>query len=368
MVTIPVPVERGAHEYHVQAGLIGGIGQLVKKVMGSLPLVIVADKNVAASAARSAAASLAEEKLPVIGMVPVQAEERNKTLEGAGALYDAFLEHGLDRGGAVVVVGGGLVGDLAGFAAATYKRGVPFVLCPTTLLSMVDASIGGKTAINRRLPGGGLGKNLIGTVTQPLAIVADPAVLSTLPDRELRCGLAESVKHAVVGDAGLMDLLERDGEAILARDPEALQQLIERSVPVKIRLVAEDPREHGRRAELNLGHTFAHAAEAEESLGLRHGEAVSVGLVAAARLAAARRMLPAGDADRIERLLARLGLPTRLPGRPERGRLLRMMSQDKKVLAGRMRLILPRAIGRVEIIEDAQPEEVDRAWCAVGAV
>jgi len=330
-------------------------------------LVIVADRNVAEGAAEVAAASMASEQIPVVGIVPVTAEESGKTLEGAGALYDAFLEHGLDRGGAVVAGGGGLVGDLAGFAASTYKRGVPFVLCPTTLLAMVDASIGGKTAINRRLPGGGLGKNLIGTITQPRAILADPDVLSTLPDRELRCGLAECVKHAMVGDPALIEFMERRGEAILARDPKALQELIERSVPVKVRLVAEDPLERGRRAELNLGHTFAHAAEAEEALGLKHGEAVSVGLVAAARLAATRRMLPTADADRVERLLSRLGLPTRLPGSPQRSRLMRLMGQDKKVLAGRTRLVLPRAIGRVEIVEDARQEEVDRAWAAVGA-
>lgn len=367
MVSIQIPSKDQASEFHMQAGLIGGIGRLVKKVIGKLPLSVVADSAVSGTVGVAAVAALEEEGIPVVGTVPVKAEESAKTLETAGAICDAFIAQGLDRGGAVVAIGGGLVGDLAGFAASTYKRGVPFVLVPTTLLAMVDASIGGKTAVNRAVPGGGLGKNLIGTFAMPRAIVADPQTLGTLPDRELRCGLAECVKHAVIGDAELLPMLEQRGSALMARDPAALATLIERSAAVKIRLVAEDPLERGRRAELNLGHTFAHALEADHSLGLKHGEAVSIGLVAAARLAATRRMLPAGDAERIERLLAKLGLPTRVARLPDRASLMRAMSQDKKALAGRMRLVLPRAIGRVEVVEDSAPDEVARAWESVGA-
>ena len=297
----------------------------------------------------------------------VVASESRKSLEMVRRAYDALLATDCDRGTLILALGGGIVGDLAGFVAATYLRGVACIQIPTTLLAMIDASVGGKTGVNIRLPDGDhLGKNLIGAFWQPRAVIIDPETLHTLPPREFRCGLAESIKHAIIADHDLFTRLE-DLAPNLAPDTPRLDDLIRRSVEVKIHIVEADEREHGPRALLNLGHTFGHALEACPELHLLHGEAVAVGLVAAARLAADHAGLPGRTADRIARLVAACGLPDRLPVPAPADMLLDFMRYDKKRRAGTLRLVLPTDIGAAELRDDLPDDAIRAAWRHVGA-
>jgi 3-dehydroquinate synthase len=257
-----------------------------------------------------------------------------------------------------------VVGDLAGFAAAIYQRGVPFIQIPTTLLAQVDSSVGGKTAINHTR-----GKNMIGAFHQPLAVIADVATLDTLPARELRAGIAEVVKHGVALDAEFAAWLEASMEKLLARERAALEHAVLRSCELKARVVAADEREAGVRALLNLGHTFGHAIEAGMGYGeWLHGEAVAAGMVMAAELSARAGMLARGDAERVRTLVARAGLPTEGPAlAPER--LLELMQVDKKAAGGRMRFVLLEAIGKACLRGDVDEALVRAAIgaCAPGA-
>ena len=266
--------------------------------------------------------------------------EQHKSLEVTGRIFDALVTGRMNRDSCVVALGGGVVGDIAGFAAACYQRGVNFVQVPTTLLAQVDSSVGGKTGVNH--PGG---KNLIGAFHQPRAVVSDTATLSTLPVRELRAGLAEVIKYGLVADGGFLDWLDTNLPALLSRDPAALAHAIRRCCEVKAAIVAEDEREHGRRALLNLGHTFGHAIEAAAGYGeWLHGEAVGVGMLLAADLS--HRLGWIGDADvgRVRDMLLRAGLRTVAPPIGA-SRALDLMGMDKKVLAGRIRLVLLESLG-----------------------
>jgi 3-dehydroquinate synthase len=261
-------------------------------------------------------------------------------------IYEKLLASGLDRQGTIVALGGGVVGDVAGFAAATYMRGVDLVQCPTSLLAMVDASIGGKTGVD--LP---QGKNLVGAFKQPRIVLADVGVLGTLPRAEFAAGMAEVVKAGLIGDPMLWEALENgrwDGEFW---EQEDMQSLVVQAVRVKRDVVEEDPFERGRRAVLNLGHTFGHAIEQVSNYEIRHGEAVAIGLVAAARLSASLGHCSPTLGERIEALLARLKLPTRIAGL-EAEALLVAMSSDKKKAGGRLRFVLLRGVGDVFISGD----------------
>ena len=266
----------------------------------------------------------------------------------------------------MIAVGGGIVGDTAGFAAATYQRGLPLVHVPTTLLAMVDASIGGKTGVNIKLPGGGLGKNLIGAFWQPKAVPIDPAVLGTLDGRDLRCGLAECVKAAIIADASLLEFLSERVAAILKLDTATLVELIDRCVRIKVAIVCEDEREQGPRALLNLGHTFAHAIEADQQLGVRHGEAVSIGLAAAMDCAVRTGRMDA-DRARVNAVLETFGLPLTLPARTAVSGLMHAMQFDKKAVGGRARLVVPEGLGAASIRDDVPEAVVTAAWATVGA-
>ncbi|HMN95592.1 MAG TPA: 3-dehydroquinate synthase [Phycisphaerales bacterium] len=369
---LPWPAQGGAAPIQLQAGLLGTIGSIVRKIVNTTTTLLVVDEGVAETHGPVVVQSLAAEGFAV-GTSIVKAEESLKTMETVARLYGEMLACGVDRESVVVVLGGGTVGDIGGFAAATYMRGVATVLVPTTLLAMVDASIGGKTGVNLPLPGGTLGKNLAGAFWPPRAIIDDPETLRTLPARELRCGLAECVKHALIGDPDLIDYIESRRAEILALETESLTGLLARSIAVKARIVAEDPYERSSRAQLNLGHTFGHAIEPEPALGLRHGEAVSIGLCAAMRLARLRGMVAEAQVRRVERLLDAIGLPTRVPpakadraAAVDRDRVLRAMRVDKKNRAGRIRLVLPDGIGRVRIIDDVPEAEIREAWEEVG--
>ena len=276
--------------------------------------------------------------------IAVEDGEKAKSWATLDRVFDALLGARLGRDAVVVALGGGVVGDLAGFAAAIYQRGVDFIQVPTTLLAQVDSSVGGKTAINHAR-----GKNMIGAFHQPRAVIADVSTLDTLPERELRAGLAEVIKHGVALDAPFVDWLEKNIERLCARDREALEYAVRRSCELKAAVVAEDEREAGRRALLNLGHTFGHAIEAATGFGpWLHGEAVAAGMVMAAKLSAGAGLIGRADAERIEALVARAGLPTRPPQiAPSRWREL--MAVDKKAARGRVRFVLLEAIGAAKL-------------------
>lgn len=288
--------------------------------------------------------------------------EQHKTLATVSALYDQFLAGGLDRSGTVVALGGGVTGDVAGFAAASFMRGVRFAQVPTTLLAMVDASVGGKTGVD--LP---QGKNLVGAFKQPILVVIDPSVLATLPAEEVRSGLAEVIKHGVIGAADLFGELETENNGRLSSwwEEDAAAR-IAHAVGVKIAVVEQDPYEKGRRAVLNLGHTVGHALEKLSGFALRHGEAVAIGIVAAARIAAKLGMAHPSLAERIEAVLKAWGLPTACPPFATDD-ILEAMQHDKKRQGRGLRWILPTSIGNVEIIEDIPVDIVKTALRSLGA-
>jgi 3-dehydroquinate synthase len=285
--------------------------------------------------------------------------EQAKGWPGVEGLIDALVAARLGRDGLVVALGGGVIGDLAGFAAAIYQRGVPYVQVPTTLLAQVDSSVGGKTAINHAR-----GKNMIGAFHQPRAVIADVATLDTLPARELRAGLAEVIKHGLALDAAFVDWLESNVEKILQRDRAALVYAVRRSCELKAGIVAADERESGARALLNLGHTFGHAIEAGTGYGAwLHGEAVAAGMVMAAELSLLSGMISKGDVARVRRLLERAGLPVRGPALGA-ARMLELMALDKKVAAGRVRFIMLEAIGKAVLREVPDAGLVEQAITA----
>jgi 3-dehydroquinate synthase len=290
----------------------------------------------------------------------LQAGDAAKSWDNLGRLLDAILDQRPERADLLVALGGGVVGDMAGFAAACYQRGIGFVQMPTTLLAQVDSSVGGKTGVNH--PGG---KNLIGAFHQPQAVVTDTATLRTLPPRELRAGLAEVVKHALICDADLFAWLEANAEALLALDPAALAHAVHRCCAIKAGIVARDERETGERALLNLGHTFGHAIETVTGYGpWLHGEAVAVGLAMATGMSQRAGWLPAADAARLDALLARLGLRTEARGSvtPEAARAA--MRLDKKVRDGRVRLVLLKGIGQAFLSDDWPTDAFDATLAA----
>lgn len=274
--------------------------------------------------------------------------EQEKRLESMLPVFDEMLVNGFGRDCQVVALGGGVIGDLAGFVAASYQRGVDFIQIPTTLLAMVDSSVGGKTGVNHPR-----GKNMIGAFHQPQAVIADLGVLETLPDRELRAGLAEVVKYALLGDAELIDWLEAHMDKALARDPEVLAQIVERCCGNKAAIVAADEREAGERALLNLGHTFGHAIEAARGYGdWLHGEAIAAGMCMAARMSARLGWISAAERDRAVALVGSVGLPTEPPADISAERFREFMRRDKKNRDGALRLVLLRGLGDAVVTAD----------------
>jgi 3-dehydroquinate synthase len=276
-------------------------------------------------------------------------------------MLDVLVANRFSRDACVVALGGGVVGDMAGFAAACYQRGISFVQVPTTLLAQVDSSVGGKTGVNH--PGG---KNLIGAFHQPAAVFADTNSLNTLPDRELRAGLAEVIKYGLIVDREFFDWLEANAAALLARDPAALAHAIKRSCEIKAEIVGRDEREQGERALLNLGHTFGHAIESATNYSTwLHGEAVAAGMLLATDMSARLGWVNAADVGRVERILAAFGLPVDVSSLAA-DTLADKMKIDKKVAAGRIRLVLLKAIGKSVVTgdyEDAALHETLRARC-----
>jgi 3-dehydroquinate synthase len=363
MSSLQINCTGGRYDMLVEAGALTALGSRVGS-LGCKRMLVVADAHVVDTHAAAAVASLSAAGGDVT-LHAIPAEEAKKTMPAVESIWTAALSAGLDRSSCIIAVGGGLVGDVTGFAAASYLRGIDFVQVPTTLLSMVDASVGGKTGINLPLPSGGLGKNLAGAFWQPRLVVADPVTLNTLPLRERRCGLAEVIKHALIGDPGLLDVLEQNLSLILDADPDTTTALVDRAVRVKIDVVQQDEHEHGCRALLNLGHTFAHAIEPDANLGLKHGEAVSIGLVAAAALSERLGRLEGDWVPRLLAILEQSGLPVRLAEARRPEELVARMRFDKKIQGGSHRLIVPIAPGKVEIIDDVPERALIEAWNAV---
>jgi len=286
--------------------------------------------------------------------------ESFKTLDSLNRVFDALLAANADRATVIVALGGGVVGDIAGFAAATFQRGVPYVQVPTTLLAQVDSSVGGKTAVNHPL-----GKNMIGAFHQPRAVIADTRTLRSLPARELGAGLAEVVKHGVIRDAAFFEWIEREALSLRRADDAALAHAIRRSCEIKAQVVAADERESGERALLNFGHTFGHAIESGLGYGeWLHGEAVAAGMVLAARYSVRRANLPAPVAERIATVLERLELPVKAP-RMTSQRWLEFMARDKKNRGGHITLILLEALGRAVIAKDASARDLEEFLASV---
>ncbi len=354
-----IRVELGALAYPVRIGrgVLESAGAAIAPLLRRPRVAVVADATAAALHGATLRASLASAGVEG-AWIEVPPGEASKSWGELARVCDALLELELDRNELVLAFGGGVVGDLAGFAAAVTKRGLDFVQVPTTLLAQVDSSVGGKTAIDTPR-----GKNLVGAFHQPRLVLADLDVLSTLPPREVAGGLAEVIKHGLLGDRAYFDAVAADLPALLAREPEALARAVARSVEIKAEVVAADEREGGRRALLNLGHTFGHALEAETGFGagLSHGEAVGLGCALAGRFSVAQGLCPEADARRAEAVIAAAGLPTRLEqaGRFEAGRLLHHMAQDKKAEGGALVLVLVRAIGEAFVAKG-----VDRATVA----
>jgi 3-dehydroquinate synthase len=315
------------------------IGQ-ISNLSISRNTIIVTDENVA---------KYHLEKFQGINSIVLSAGEEHKNLAIVSRLWDAFLENGLDRKGTVVALGGGVISDLTGFAASTYLRGIDWIAIPTTLLAMVDASLGGKTGFD--LP---QGKNLIGSFHPPKLVLADPSLLLTLSDRDLRSGMAEVVKHGVISDPQLFDLCSRGMDWVKGN----LETIVKRALAVKIQVIEADPYEKGLRATLNLGHTVGHAVELVSRFELSHGEAVAVGMVAEARYAEKIGVARRGVADTIANTLSNLGLPTRIPEELPRVEILRAMRVDKKKNVKAIRFALPAEIGRVELVDVTELEDV----------
>ena len=368
-MTRKVAVGLGARAYDVVIGpgLLAEAGARIAPLARRKRLAVVSDETVWGLHGPAFAASLQAAGLSVLPVV-VPPGEQTKSFEGLANLMDRLLALELDRGDLVAAFGGGVVGDLAGFAAAIYKRGVDFVQVPTTLLAQVDSSVGGKTAIDTPR-----GKNLVGAFHQPRLVLADLDVLGTLSEREMRAGYAEVVKYGLLGDADFFGWLEAQGPQVLARAPDALSHAVARCVEMKAEIVAEDETEQGRRALLNLGHTFGHALEAETGYGsaLLHGEAVAAGQALAFRFSADQGLCPHRDAERAAAAIARAGLPTRLDevvGHPFGAEhLIRHMAQDKKAQGGRLTFVLARGIGQAFVAKDVDAGAVGRFLLTEGA-
>ncbi|HYD73411.1 MAG TPA: 3-dehydroquinate synthase [Candidatus Binatia bacterium] len=353
--TIHINLRERSYNIHVGAGLLARAGELITPFAPSKRVFVVTDKNVAKHHAAALAAGIAAGGLELVKLVKLRPGEETKSYDGLQELLGKLLRAGVNRRDLVIAFGGGVIGDLAGFAAGIVKRGVDFVQIPTTLLAQVDSSVGGKTAIDTPE-----GKNLVGLINQPRLVLADADVLKTLPKRELCAGYAEIVKVGLINDANFFTWCERNAAALLAADPAALQHAVTHAITFKVRVVEQDENEEKDiRALLNLGHTFAHALEAHAGYGgdLLHGEAVAAGMALAFQLSANLGICSEADARRVGAHLNACGFVTdlrKLPGAPYNvDKLMALMATDKKAEAGKITFILARAPGRAFVERDA---------------
>jgi shikimate kinase/3-dehydroquinate synthase len=356
--TVPVPLGARAYDVLIGPDLIADAGALIAERFGKVRCGIVTDESVA----RHHLATLEKGFAPdaIAGTVVLKPGEATKSFTELASLCERLLEMGLERGDLIVALGGGVIGDLAGFAAGILRRGIRFVQVPTSLLAQVDSSVGGKTGINTPQ-----GKNLIGAFHQPSLVLADTDALTTLPPREMRAGYAEVAKYGLLGDAAFFAWLEQHWRSVFGNDPAILTRAIETSVQAKSDIVVRDETETGDRMLLNLGHTFGHALEAWAGFSSRllHGEAIAIGMAQAFRFSEELGLCSVGTAARVEAHLRGVGLPTRVahipgPGKPDADSLFALMRQDKKVKQGKLTLILVRGIGEAFVTRDIAPDKV----------
>jgi 3-dehydroquinate synthase len=339
--TLLVQLGKRSYPIHIGGGLLNQ-GMLIRERLQKERLCIVTDDRVAPLYLEKLKSAL---KPLVVESVTLPHGEENKDWEALDLIFTALLKSGYGRDSALLALGGGVVGDLTGFAAATYQRGIPYVQVATTLMAQVDSSVGGKTAINHRY-----GKNMVGAFHQPLVVIADTQTLDTLDARQLSAGLAEVIKYGLIKDSRFFEWLEANIQSLMARDEDALDHVVVRSCEIKSAIVAADEHEKGERALLNLGHTFGHAIETALGHGeMLHGEAVSVGLVMAAALSVRQGQFKPTEYRRLCRLLERAGLPIVPPDNISSQEMRKHMGRDKKALAGQLRLVLPKSIGHAVV-------------------
>lgn len=351
MQTLTVSLAERSYPIHIGVGLLG-LGELLAPHIRQKKAVVVTNTTVAPLYLEQLTNTLAAIGITVLPVILPDGEEF-KHWETLNLIFDALLQNHCERSTILIALGGGVIGDMGGFAASCYQRGMPFIQVPTTLLSLVDSSVGGKTAINHPL-----GKNMIGAFYQPRLVLADIATLDTLPERELQAGLAEVIKYGLIRDPEFFVWLEANIERLLRRDKEALAYAVHRSCANKAEVVAADERESGERALLNLGHTFGHAIETGLGYGVwLHGEAVAAGTLIAAELSCRLGWLTAESVRRIERLFERAGLPVRAPALAV-ARYLELMRHDKKVQDGKLRLVLLKNIGQAVMSDLASEAEI----------
>jgi 3-dehydroquinate synthase len=352
-----VRVALGERSYDIVIGngILPGLGERLKGFGFSTSLAVVSNPTVFGLYGATAMASLEKAGFAPFPIL-IPDGEAYKDFFWSYHILTELLKAGLDRKSCIVALGGGVIGDITGFAAATYMRGIDFVQAPTTLLGQVDSSVGGKTGVNHYL-----GKNMIGAFHQPRLVWIDMDTLTTLPRRELLSGIAEIIKYGVIWDSGLFDFMELNRDAVLGLDPSALGYLISRSCAIKAEVVGRDERESGLRAILNYGHTIGHAVETETKYTrYLHGEAVAIGMCCEADLAVSMRLCPAADAERLRRLTESYGLPASVPAELSPDNLLDHMKHDKKTIGGSMAMILPERIGAVRIMKDVMSETIRR--------
>ena len=353
---IDVPTGSRSYRIHVGRGLVRRLSRIIKDSGGSGRQFVVSSPTVWKHHGDAIRAALKTAEIIVI-----PDEERSKTLSTAARIYEPLIAAGADRSSIIIAIGGGVIGDVVGFAAATFLRGVSLAHVPTTLLAQVDSSIGGKVGVNHSL-----GKNLIGAFHQPIVVVADPELLSTLPRREFRAGLYEVVKYGVIASRDLFDRVTRDLIPIFARDPKILIPIIAAAAQLKADIVAKDEREQDLRRVLNFGHTIGHAIEAVTNYRrFRHGEAVAFGMLAIGQLAVERDAFRKADQNALENLIAQLG-PLPSVSDLTISAIVQAVRRDKKVYRGRLHVVLPTSIGQTTIVSDVTERELARALRAIG--
>jgi len=356
MRKVHVSLNERSYDIVIENNIIAEAGKLISETIKGRRCLVVTDRNTGPKYGPRLAKSLQAAGFDG-SLAELPPGEVTKALKVTEFVYDRCLDAALDRDSCLIALGGGVIGDLTGFAAATFYRGISFVQIPTTLLAMVDAAIGGKTGVDHPRA-----KNAIGAFHQPKIVLIDPSSLVTLPDRELKAGLAEVIKYGVIDDVALFDFVEKNIQPLLAKDADALAHIIERSASIKARIVSEDEYElaGGPRALLNFGHTFAHAIEAATNYqGYLHGEAVAIGMAMAAELSVQMQLLSRAERDRLIALIAAAGLPTKLRASdPDTAALYPILFKDKKVASGKLRFIVAEKMGKAKVVTDVAEKMV----------
>jgi len=354
--TVTVDLGQRSYPILIGSGVLGDLGRYLQAICGRTKVVIISDSNVEPLYASKVLSGLESAQIPG-HVISVPAGESSKSASTIEMIYDRLFDFAIERSDIIVALGGGVVGDIAGYVAATFKRGIGFVQVPTTLLAMVDSSVGGKTGINHPR-----GKNMIGAFHQPQLVYTDSDTLKTLPQRELGCGLAETIKHAVIRDQKFFVELENQSHAITRLEPNTIIKIVEKNCRIKAEIVSVDEREIGLRGILNFGHTIGHAIETVlADQDYHHGEAVALGMIAASRLAVKRSLLKVDDCQRIINLLMAFKLPIHITGELPVGQMYQAMCHDKKVKDGKLNFVLPTSIGSCTMVDDLTETDIKEA-------